>query len=193
MDFMKGKLFLVGLTVFVAACVTVNIYFPAAEVKQAAEDIVKDVRGQQPGDKGQLQDMEESPTSWLRLYGLAYAANELTVSNATIRQLKARMRQRYPGIVPYLKSGVAGEGADGLLKIRGLGGLGLRQKAEVKRIVSAENNDRMALYRSVAQSLNIPASQIARVQAIFAQEWQKTAPTGTFIEISPGNWKKKTN
>jgi len=191
MKSLKGKLFLASLAAFIAACVTVNIYFPAAEVRQAAEDIAKDVRGQQHGDKGQLQDMEKSPSSWLHFYGLAYAANELNVSNATIRQLKARMKQRYPGIAPYLKSGVVGEGADGLLKIRNFGGLGLRQKAEVKRIVSAENNDRMSLYRSVAQSLNIPSSQIVRVQAIFAQEWQKTAPAGTFIEISPGKWAKK--
>ena len=40
-----------------AACVTVNIYFPAAEVKQDAERVVQDVYGVEqpksaPADKG---------------------------------------------------------------------------------------------------------------------------------------------
>ncbi len=178
---------LVGFFVFfITACVTVNIYFPAAEVKQAAEDIAKEVRGTQPA-----KSQENAPTSWLRLESQAFAANELTVSNATIRQLKARMKGRYPSLSPFLKKGYVGEGANGLLVIKNQAGLGLKQKAELKRLVSAENNDRMALYRAVAQSLNIPASQIGRIQKIFASEWQKTAPAGTYIEKSPGNWVRK--
>ncbi len=177
---------------FVTACVTVNIYFPAAEVKQAAEDIAKEVRGQQPVQDNIDQNIQEkAPTSWLNFNGLAYAANELTVSNATIRQLKARMKNRYPALVPFMIGGYVGEGSNGLLSIRNEAGLNLRKKADLKRLVNAENSDRMALYRAVAQSLNIPGSQISRVQRIFAAEWQKTAPKGTPIEQSPGRWTRK--
>ncbi len=179
--------YMVGLLAFlITACVTVNIYFPAAEVKQAAEDIAKDVRGSQ-----QDQDLEKGPTSWLFFESQAYAAGELTVSNATIRQLKVRMKARYPSLAPYLKGGFVGEGANGLLVIRSDKGLGLKKKAELKRLVNAENSDRMALYRAVAQSLNIPSSQIVRVQKIFATEWQKTAPRGTFIQRPSGSWVRK--
>ena len=173
-----------------AACVTVNIYFPAAEVRKAAEDIVKDVRDYQKkgGDK---ENGTMAPSSMLFQPAIAYAGNELTVSNATIRQLKSRIKQRFPMIAPFMQMGAVGEGTDGFVKIRDLSRLNLKQKARLKKLVSAENSDRRALYQSVAQSLNIPLSQISRVQAIFAKEWQKTAPSGTFIEVSPGKWQKK--
>ncbi len=190
---MNGKknyrLFITALLFLVTACVTVNIYFPAAEVRKAAEDIVKDVRQQQGQENG--QDTTTSPTSWLFSVSEAHAAGELTVSNATIRQLKDRMKKRFPSLAPYMKRGLVGEGLNGLLSIRSLAGLGLKQKAALKKLVDAENKDRMALYRAVAQALNIPASQISRVQAIFAQQWQKTAPKGTFIEKKPGKWARK--
>ncbi len=182
---------IVALTVFlITACVTVNIYFPAAEVKQAAEDIAKDIRGQQ-SDLKEDDSKEKIPTSWFHFGSQAFAANELTVSNATIRQLKARMKSRYPSLIPFMKAGNVGEAANGLLVIKSQAGLGLKQKADLKRLVSAENSDRMALYRAVAQSLNIPGSQLSRVQKIFASEWQKTAPRGTYIEKAPGRWVRK--
>lgn len=186
MRFLNPKPAVALLVFLITACVTVNIYFPAAEVKQVAEDIAKGVRGQQP-----VQDFEKAPTSWLQPEGLAFAGNELTVSNATIRQLKVRMKSRYPALALFLRGGHVGEAANGLLVIKGQAGLGLKQKAELKRLVNAENNDRIALYKAVAQSLNIPGSQLLRVQKIFAREWQKTAPKGAFIERSPGNWARK--
>ncbi|RUM87445.1 MAG: DUF1318 domain-containing protein [Thermodesulfatator sp.] len=191
MKILNLKSTIVLLVFLITACVTVNIYFPAAEVRQAAEDIATDIRGQQPDQNSNEKSMDSSPTSWLQLGSLAYAGRELTVSNATIRQLKDRMKKRYPALMPYLKKGNVGEGANGLLVIKSQAGLGLKQKADLKRLVNAENSDRMALYKAVAQSLNIPGSQISRVQKIFAQEWQKTAPRGTFVERSPGNWVRK--
>ncbi len=177
------------LLLFLTACVTVNIYFPAAEVRKAAEDIVKDVREQQPKQDG--QPATPSPTSWFFSVSEAHAASELTVSNATIRQLKERMKKRFPALAPYMAKGLIGEGLNGLLTIRSLSGLGLKEKANLKKLIDAENSDRMALYNAVAQALNIPSSQLARVQAIFAQQWQNTAPKGTFIEKKPGKWIRK--
>ncbi len=181
------KLLVSVLLFLLTACVTVNIYFPAAEVRKAAEDIVKDVRQQsQKDDNSSL-----SPSSWLFSVSEAHAASELTVSNATIRQLKERMKKRFPVLAPYMARGLVGEGLNGLLTIRSLAGLGLKEKARLKKLVDAENSDRMALYKAVAQALNIPSSQLARVQSIFAQQWQDTAPKGTFIEKEPGKWVRK--
>ncbi len=184
----NGKLWLAAVIFLVSACVTVNIYFPAAEVRKAAEDIVKDVREQPPV---KVNESNTSPTSWLFSVSEAYAAGELTVSNATIRQLKERMKKRFPILAPYMARGLVGEGLNGLLTIKSMAGLGLKEKARLKKLVDAENNDRMALYRAVAQALNIPSSQLSRVQAIFAKQWQGTAPKGTFIEKKPGKWVRK--
>lgn len=47
------------------------------------------------------------------------------------------------------------------------------------------------LYAEVAASLNIPGSEIEKVKAIFAQEWQGRAPSGWFIQIANGKWQWK--
>ena len=38
--------------ILIMACVTVNIYFPAAEIQKAADEIVDDVRREQQGEGG---------------------------------------------------------------------------------------------------------------------------------------------
>ncbi len=194
---MKAAVVLVVMAL--AACVTVNIYFPAAEVQKAAEEIVKQVRGSEaapesPEGKDESQQPGPGPVSYLiRIcpVSTAFAAQELTVSNATIRQIKARMQQRYGQLKPFFQRGVIGENAKGYLVIKDQGAVDLRSRALVKRLVEAENRDRKALYAAVAQALKIPASQIARVERIFAGQWQKSAPKGSWIEQQPGKWVRK--
>ena len=181
--------FMFSIIVF-TACVTVNIYFPAAEVKQAAEEIAKDVRGSESGQDPADTGVRE-PQSFLNLIGTAYAQQELAISNATIRQIKARMKARYAQLAPFLKQGVIGESLKGLLVIRDTSSINLKGQAEVRRQVSAENSDRTALYSAVSKALSIPGSELARVQEIFAKEWQKTAPGGTWIETGTGQWQQK--
>lgn len=181
--------FILSVIVF-TACVTVNIYFPAAEVRQAAEEIAKDVRGQEssqdPADTG-----SRAPQSFLNLTGTAYAQQELDISNATIRQIKEKMKARYAKLLPFLKQGVMGESSKGFLVIRDTGSIDLKARAEVNRQVSAENSDRTALYSAVSEALNVSGSELARVQEIFAKEWQKTAPSGTWIELESGKWEQR--
>ncbi len=73
--------------------------------------------------------MEKAPISWLQWGSRAYAARELTVSNATIRQLMAGKKGRYPALRSFLKASNVGVGADGLLVIKNQSGLILKQKA----------------------------------------------------------------
>ncbi len=50
-----------GFMIVFAACVTVNIYFPAAAIQKAADEIVDDVRG--TGDQKQPQRKKRRMTS----------------------------------------------------------------------------------------------------------------------------------
>ena len=61
----------------------------------------------------------------------------------------------------------------------------------VKRLMKAENSDRKALYEAVAQALDVDESQMPRSREIFSKEWGRTAPPGTWIEVEPGEWKRK--
>ncbi len=179
----RGRLILVFLALTVLSCVTVNIYFPAAQAQKTAQEITEEVRGVK-GEK------KEKPQSF-RWVEVAYADQALEVSNATIRALKASMKERYPVIKPYLASGVLGESIQGYLVLRSTAGLSLRDRATVNRLMAAQNRDRKALYKAVAQALNITPSQLPRLRGIFAKEWQRTAPQGTWIEEKPGQWVRK--
>jgi hypothetical protein len=53
------------------------------------------------------------------------------------------------------------------------GGLGLKEKRDLKGLVDSENKDRATLYKEVAKALKIDPSQINRIEKIFAAEWQK--------------------
>lgn len=187
-----GKKITAGIFLFIlTACVTINIYFPAAKVRKAAEDIVRDVRGKDASDQWKAPDVthDSAPRSRLRFISQAWAhGQELNVSNATIRTLKSRIKGNYPLLRQWLMAGVLGENYEGYLTLKNENNLNLRDKVNVKRLMNQENSNRQALYKAVAGALNVPASEIGRVGRIFAQQWQATVPPGTWIEKEPGKW-----
>jgi hypothetical protein len=161
---------ILATVIFIFACVTINIYFPAEKVESVAGDIVNDIRGPGGGEKEKPQGKDKS--SLLRKTMLAVTpspvwAQEVTeVSNPTIRSLKERMRSRYNQMKPYYQKGMLKEGNNGYVSLGSTSGLGLK-----------ENRDRKTLYVEVAKALKvhpIDAAQIDKVAKIFAKEWQKS-------------------
>lgn len=189
-----GSIAAVGL-VFVLACITVNIYFPEATVKQAAEEIVDEIRKKDAEKSGQeaikkLASLPESaPFSFVPA---AYAQEATSVSTPAIRALKEAMKNRFPTLKPYFESGNVGETNKGQLEVRDEAGLNLQAKAALRNLVKDENGDRAKLYAEVAKSLNIEASQIERIQKIFAESWIKSAAAGWWIQQEDGAWVKKS-
>lgn len=157
------------------ACVTINIYFPAEKVESVADDIVDDIRGREDAPAGD-QGQKDSRIMNLRLClgpAAAWAEEVTEVSNATIRALKERMKERYQQMKPYYAKGMLVEQDNGYVKAGDLGSLDLRAKRDLKSLVEAENEDRKALYKEVAKALDIDPSQVGRVGEVFAKEWQK--------------------
>jgi len=184
----------VGLA-FVVACITVNIYFPEATVKQAAAEIVDEIRKTDAAKKApeavaQLPAPRES--SPFSLVPAAYAQQETTVSTPAIRALKDSMRARFASLKPFFDAGNIGESNKGLLEVRDEAGLNLQAKAALRNLVKDENSDRTQLYAEVAKALNIEASQIEKIQKIFAAEWEKSAAAGWWVQQEGGNWVKKS-
>jgi uncharacterized protein YdbL (DUF1318 family) len=164
------------MMVFVFACVTVNIYFPAEQVETMAGEIVDEIRGQEGAeDQTFLINPEPSFVQRALLFlspSNAWAQDATTVSNATIRALKEKMKTRYSQLKPYYQNGMLQEGDDGYLSMVDVN-LGLKEKRDLKALVDAENSDREALYTEVAKALVIDSSQINKVAEIFAKEWKK--------------------
>ncbi|MBN2408409.1 MAG: YdbL family protein [Candidatus Aminicenantes bacterium] len=180
----------------VLACITVNIYFPEATVKQAADEIVEEIRKRDAKDQTAAETVREEARSVLRSTGFrfvpaAFAQEETTVSNPAIRALKESMKQRFPNLKPFYDSGNVGETNDGRVEIRDEGGLDLKTKAALRGMVKDENSDRTKLYAEVAKALNIEAGQIDRIRKIFAESWQRDASPGWWIQKESGEWVKK--
>jgi uncharacterized protein YdbL (DUF1318 family) len=183
---------------FISACVTVNIYFPAAAVERAAEQIVKETWGG-PGEptKAPPKPQSSNRSSPLRLASLNFVGEasaqeaDINVSNPAIRVLKDSIKQRSNAIKPYMDRGNIGIGQDGLLRIRSTDGLNLKERAETQQLVEAENRDREALYAEIAKANNISKENLPKIKSIFAKTWIDQAQPGWWIQESQGNWKRK--
>src|SRR5437879_13827710 len=77
-----------------------------------------------------------------------------------------------------MTKGCIGENNLGLLEARP----GTGCPATVPALVSAENRDRMVLYRTLVEQNNMPPGDLARVQAAFAKAHRDKAPAGASVQ-----------
>lgn len=192
-----------GLLLFVSACVTINVYFPTAEAVEAADQIIRDVYGNDPeqsepaGETPPPQPdqsrIENSPV-WVAvlewLVRPAEAAADINIQSPAVRTIRASMEQRFSSLKPFYDSGAIGMTHDGLLEVRDLNAVGLRERKAVKTGVADENKDRNALYREIAAANGQPAWE-AEIRKIFAKRWVDNAPAGWWFQDKQGNWQQK--
>ena len=185
------------LVFFLSACVTVNIYFPAAAVQRAADKIVEETWGG-PGGAGAKEGPKSEGVSTHKAYASigitkeAFAQEaDINVSNPAIRALKDSIKTRSDSIKPFMDKGNVGISKDGLLVVRTTEGLGLKDRAEASQLVEAENRDRESLYTEIARANNFSRDKIPDIRRIFAKSWIEQARAGWLIQDVQGNWKKK--
>ncbi|MDT8440718.1 MAG: DUF1318 domain-containing protein [Desulfuromonadales bacterium] len=174
----------------VISCVTINIYFPAEEIRGAADRIVDDVYGEKDRPVKQAPDRPDS--SFIPGWGpgLAHAAQDIDISTPEIRAIRAGMKDRFAQFVPYLDSGHLGIALDGSLLVRSLDGLDLKERAELNRLVTAENLDRQRLYQEIARANGFP-ERADEIQTIFAESWRDKAGKGWYLQNAGGGWQRK--
>ncbi len=112
-----------SLLLFVAACVTINVYFPAEATVKAADRIILDVYGEQPAapvapvePQSRLHSNEARFTRHALLdwfISPASAEADLSVNTPAIQQLTASMEARQQQLAPYYTSGAIGMTVDG--------------------------------------------------------------------------------
>jgi len=176
---------------FLFSCLTINIYFPEAEVQKTADEIVKEIRKSEEEKKEEKKILVDRRSSF-SLVTAAYAQEEVEVSTPKIRALKQSLKGRFQELRPFFSKGNIGETNDGSIQIRDESGLNLKEKAKLRNLVNDENNDRRNLYAEVAKALDVDPSQINRVRKIFAERWIKEARPGWWIQKEDGGWVKKT-
>ncbi len=180
------------------SCVTVNIYFPAAAIQKAADEIVEDVRktpGQKPEQKPEEKKDKTSRLRRIRFVRLgptdAYAQVDLNVSTPAIRALRASMASRFPQLQPLYSKNAIGETNNGFVAIRDTAGLSLKERADVNRLVDQENADRRALYTEIIRANNLDMGKLGEVQRLFANSWRDKSSPGWAIQLDSGQWGRK--
>ncbi len=105
----------------------------------------------------------------------AYAQDDL---GPGVQAAVANRRNRRPELVAMEAKGSIGENASGLVEVRAGSG---------QDLVQAENNDRLIIYKAVAQK---NGTSLSDVQQMYANRLQADAPSGTPIE-GPSGWSIK--
>jgi len=178
-----------------AACVTINVYFPAAAAEKAADRIIDDV-WHQPGDKPATPPPQSALPARMAVALLdfvippAHAQQpNIDISSPEVQRIKASMEARFASLKPLLDSGAVGLTGDGLVALRDAAAVPLAKRNAAKSLVADENNDRLALYREIAVANGQPQWE-GQIRSVFAQRWVAKASGGWWYEDASG-WKRK--
>lgn len=193
---------LVGLMAL-GACVTINVYFPAAEAQQAAEEFVGKVIGddqapppqdEKPADKPKPQAaLTPSFNLMSLLISDAQAAEgvDITIHTPAIQAIQDRMAERFQSsLQANFDNGALGFGNDGLIVVRDATKIGLKDRVGVNQQVADDNRDRKALYREIAVANGHPEWE-DQIRDTFAKQWIASAHKGWSYQAADGSWKQK--
>lgn len=185
-----------------AACVTINVYFPAAAAEEAADRIIRDVWGEDAARKpeGKEQSSLRAPSRGMLAAAFegalefvvpaAHAQADLDISSPAIRALTASMKARASELDPFLDSGAVGLTSDGLVEQRDPNAVPLADRTRVRKLVADENDDRNKLYREIASANGHPEWE-GDIRNTFAARWIANARAGWYYKRAGGDWTKK--
>jgi uncharacterized protein YdbL (DUF1318 family) len=196
-------------SLLIAACVTINVYFPAAAADKAADQVIQDITGAGKGSSTTPPQSNfvpagssDEPSLLVAAFGTALnalvpAANAqgaeeaLNVSSPAVTRIKQSMGARFSEMEKFFASGAIGLTKDGLVDVRDLNAVALPDRATVKRLVSEDNADRTQLYAEIAKASNHPEWE-ADIKKSFAKRWVATgAKPGWYYQSDDGSWKQK--
>jgi uncharacterized protein YdbL (DUF1318 family) len=182
--------------VLLTACVTINVYFPAAAAEKAAEQFIGNVIGESTKDaevKPQPQPPRPPQASLLDFFiGSAQAADpDLNIQTPAVREIQTRMKQRFDGVLTKaLAAGSIGLTRDGLVAVRDASAVALAERSALNQAVADENRDRKAVYAEIARANGHPEWE-AQIQSTFAAQWIQQARPGWYHQDAAGAWKQR--
>ncbi len=200
-----ASLKLIACCLALSACVTINVYFPAAAAEKAADKIIEDVWGSDKSSDSRRDDDKQTSVrdsgaqdvllaaaaSVLNLIVTpAHAQANLNIETPAIRQLTQSMEARHAQLKKYYDAGAIGLTRDGLVQVRDQNLVPLPERNSVRKLVAEENADRANLYREIA-SANGHAEWEPDIRTTFAERWTSKAPAGWWFQDESGGWKQK--
>lgn len=188
-----------------SACVTINIYFPAAAAEDAARVIVRDVLNEEEvgvtkdkkEDNNDQSNMESFDSLTYVLAGAvlnilispAHAEANININTPAISTIRDSLKARAGSLKPHYASGAIGLTSNAEVEIRDQSLIALKDRNQVKKLVADENKERSALYAEIARANDHPEWE-AEIRQTFARVWVEEVPAGTWYQ-NGGNWVQK--
>jgi uncharacterized protein YdbL (DUF1318 family) len=201
-----ASLKLIACCLALSACVTINVYFPAAAAEKAADKIIEDVWGSDKSSESTKREddkqtsVRETDAQDVLLAAAAsvldfivppaHAQANLNIETPAIRQLTQSMEARHAQLKKYYDAGAIGLTRDGLVQVRDQNLVPLPERNIVRKLVAEENADRANLYREIATA-NGHTEWEADIRTTFAERWASKAPGGWWFQDESGAWKQK--
>ncbi len=185
------------------ACVTINVYFPAAEAREAAKEFVDKVIGEdaqpstpvpvpeEPASDGGGMALRFDPLMLLGI-GTAHAQGtpDITIKTPAIQAIQARMASRFDSTLrKHFDSGALGFTGNGEVSVRDASKIALSERVAVNKAVADQNRDARAVYREIAVANKHPEWE-SQIREVFAKQWIASARSGWWYQ-SGGSWKQK--
>lgn len=204
-----AKLSLASLAI--GACVTINVYFPAAAAEKAADQIIDTVTGAAGASGARPATQTTTPPTGNNayrepgvllamvgkvLYAVVPAAQaqegaNLDISSPEIRAITASMQARFPQLQKFFDSGALGMTQNGLIEVRDASGVSLPDRGLLNRLVAEDNKDRETLYSEIAKANGHP-EWADDIRKTFSRRWvERGARTGWYYQNASGAWVQK--
>jgi len=199
-----------GCAAVLAACITINVYFPEAAVKELSQQIEDEVQKKAEGEPTPAPEPTPTPVapsdggasesllSYILSFGAttAYAAQDQVaapeITNPAIRKIIDSRAARLDAINALKAKGVVGESNQALLVIRNLDAIqGLKERADAQKLVKDENADREQLFKEIAAAKNVDLAQLPQIRATYAATLRENAHPGDWIQLPDGSWVQK--
>ena len=200
------KIVLAGLFFVLVSCavITVNIYFPEKDVKEAYKTLEKELMGpdtkkdeKKPEGKPQSSlDFEIITPAYAQESGLADKLSEMMKKMPDVVNAYKEMGARIADIDRLRDGGTVGEGKDGLLVVRE----GALNSGD-KKLIEQENQNRKTVMNGMAKAMlrtnrekeNEATLKKVMPQAVeyFASLRRDSAKKGWWMQDASGNWVKK--
>jgi len=187
------------------ACITINVYFPAAAAENAADILIRDVYGIDKDKSNQAAPpakeketsavgSSEKQTTLVLLNFFIPVANaqqpDINISTPGINKLKSLMTKRHQALSAYYNNGAVGMENNGLITVRDAKSIPLKERNTVKKLVVDENRDRNSLYAEIAKANGHPEWE-KEIRGTFARRWVGNAPSAWWYKGADGAWLQK--
>ncbi len=193
----------IAATLALTACVTINVYFPAAEAREAAKEFVDKVIGEdaqpstpapasdEPAGDGGGMVLRFDPLMLLGI-GTAHAQGtpDISLKTPAIQAIQARMAGRFDSSLrAHFDSGALGFTGNGEVAVRDASKIALSERVAVNKAVADQNRDARAVYREIAVANKHPEWE-SQIREVFARQWVASAKSGWWYQTG-GSWKQK--